>query len=773
MKKLISILFTALLSVAAFAQGLPSYTITKDGENFRAYRDGASINDPQPIENVIGLIRTNSNNNASIQFGNGTDVLNIGGMGISFGQGWNSVALSGAITSSNKETIRLESSLSLESSANIANTNADGSAIFSISSGSITITGGTISATGDAVSTGSGAVTVRGGTISSTEGAAVLSNAGQITITGGTLTSLMHEAAVSFEGTVALSGNPTINGTISAPNGIRVNELFDPDENKKYTLLLKQPTVGSVAVTNGAPFIGNFTLTNAGYILNAQGNNLVVAEAAPAPYEYVITGSGTEFTARRNGVVVGRENSTIYAVIDSIKTNAVGNDCTIQFGNGTDVLNLGWNRINFNNETNGRDWGLITLLGKVAGLDEYTIWINKVSVKSEADISGSDYGAAIENTGGNIHVIDGTISGYYSILNIDATGSLILSGNPTINGTISGFEPGKIRAADNFNPSENKKYILEFRDISVGDIAVDWGINFVNNFVLANEGYILEVFGDFIVVASATPPPYEYIITGYGNMFTATRGGGVIGRENNTIQAVIDSIRTNAGGNNCTIQFGANASVLNIGLANISFSGAWGTVTLKGRISSSDKYTIDISTGSTIKNEADISNTGGGVAIQNSGRATLVLSGNPTINGTIYGFAPERISVDDELFAPSEDKKYTLHFNPISAGMVTVTYGWRFVNNFELANKGYILEEHGDNLIVVSLAPPLMYSVTLIFGGGSPRVTSYEAGDTVKINAATPPTGQEFERWKINSRNRPVTLDSVNLNNPNLTFLIR
>lgn len=77
---------------------------------------------------------------------------------------------------------------------------------------------------------------------------------------------------------------------------------------------------------------------------------------------YIITGSGTSFTATRNSATIGSAGQPIQTVIDGIRTHAAGAACAIQFGNGIETLNIGSARIFFRGS-----WGLITMSGKITG----------------------------------------------------------------------------------------------------------------------------------------------------------------------------------------------------------------------------------------------------------------------------------------------------------------------------------------------------------------------------------------------------------------------
>jgi len=130
---------------------------------------------------------------------------------------------------------------------------------------------------------------------------------------------------------------------------------------------------------------------------------------------YIITGSGTSFTAKKNGAPVGTANRTINDVIDAIKTDAGGANVAIQFGDGTSVLDIGAAsaRFGFNS---GDIWGGIALSGKITSSASPAIDINSVFITSIADIStsrapadGNAGGAAIDN-GGTLIINGGTVT---------------------------------------------------------------------------------------------------------------------------------------------------------------------------------------------------------------------------------------------------------------------------------------------------------------------------------------------------------------------------
>jgi len=158
---------------------------------------------------------------------------------------------------------------------------------------------------------------------------------------------------------------------------------------------------------------------------------------------YIITGSGTQFTATKDGAPVSN-NQPIQTVIDAIKLDASGSDCIIQFGNGTSTLNTETANITFDGGTTGEAWGLITLTGKLtsacSGHGNGVVYMtNGVSINSQADItstSTSDFIVTLYNDStGTLTISGGTVSAIeefgIAIYNI-GTGTLNISG-----GTVS------------------------------------------------------------------------------------------------------------------------------------------------------------------------------------------------------------------------------------------------------------------------------------------------------------------------------------------------
>jgi len=128
---------------------------------------------------------------------------------------------------------------------------------------------------------------------------------------------------------------------------------------------------------------------------------------------YIITGSGTAFSATTGGAAVGTAGQPIKDVINAVRTHAAGKDCQIQFGNGTAVLDLGTATAYINNS--GGTWGTVTLRGKVTSA---TASLNP-TIEFEDNVSGIVInGTEIANTGGE----------YSTALSFSSRGKLTISG---------------------------------------------------------------------------------------------------------------------------------------------------------------------------------------------------------------------------------------------------------------------------------------------------------------------------------------------------------
>ncbi|MCL1921390.1 MAG: hypothetical protein FWG50_10000 [Kiritimatiellaeota bacterium] len=418
------------------------------------------------ISNAIDIIRADAGGNAcGITFGANnaelhasTDTITFDGAG---SPSWGHITLRGTIMSlAHYEAVRFENGVSATvASARITNESTiGGHTLRCNASGAVEFTDCTIVAqSGYALyNNGAGPVTLRGSVFSSerTDGT-IYSQSGDLNILGGQV----ENSGVGFSivhlnnGNIRLGNSPTFRNAISAPaSRIIVNtsgpDAFNPGNNVCAVNITGTIVDGtSVAVVGGANFMGNFTSANAGYRLLPGGANLILTTHG---YDYTITSSGTAFTATRDydGVLVGTANVAIQTAVNAIRHDAAGKDCAITFGAGS-TLDLGTAGIDFNNSASP-SWGQITLHGAVtsARASNYTIHAQDgVSVASDADITNTgasgqavscssaatlsihggavsatgSSGVGISNSGGTVHIHDGTVSGGHGINNGSGT----------------------------------------------------------------------------------------------------------------------------------------------------------------------------------------------------------------------------------------------------------------------------------------------------------------------------------------------------------------
>ena len=170
--------------------------------------------------------------------------------------------------------------------------------IFNRDSGAVNVYGGTVRTTTGYYAifnqdTGSitvgGSAMVRGNPSSITYGTVYNRTNGVVNVLGGTVQSdaaVMNAVCNASDGVVNLGNAPTVSGRIqSRAGGVRVNtsrvDAFFASKN--YTVTVTDTPIVSgttVAVTDGAAFLGSFTPGNAGYNLKAGGADIVLS----APY---------------------------------------------------------------------------------------------------------------------------------------------------------------------------------------------------------------------------------------------------------------------------------------------------------------------------------------------------------------------------------------------------------------------------------------------------------------------------------------------------------
>ncbi|MDR0517020.1 MAG: T9SS type A sorting domain-containing protein [Fibromonadaceae bacterium] len=224
---------------------------------------------------------------------------------------------------------------------------------------------------------------------------------------------------------------------------------------------------------------------------------LLFASVALAQTTYIITGTGagntSPFTVTGGGL--NTSNADIQTVIDAIKANAGGNPCTIQFEDGTNTLNIGYES---GIEFDGTDdaWGLITLTGKLTssfGSPPYyrpVALTNGVSVESTADIKNTNTNeSVIVNWGiGTLNIKGGTLLAMNSeaVTNM-SSGNIIISGTANLisanlnAGTVVNGSSGKINITGGTVSITSHKQAVY--NASTGEINISGGM------IKATDGY--------------------------------------------------------------------------------------------------------------------------------------------------------------------------------------------------------------------------------------------------------------------------------------------
>ena len=504
--------------------------------------------------------------------------------------------------------------------------------------------------------------------------------------------------------------------------------------------------------TSGGTFNVTFTPTTAG----AQSATLTISSSGAESKTISLSGTGTtpicEIT--QTGMKYVNLNNALSAVTTNQTIKLLQ---TITHPSAVSITN----KI-FTFDMNGYDLNISFLLGNAVILNGSEI---KMTGTGEFNVSGG--------TGTGVNIYNG---GKITVTNVTGqTGVQVNNGTAIVTGNTASLSTGYSVRANNGSVTVggNATGGVWAADNSTVTVEGIVSPNNNNNYIRVGSTYKVEEDG----VVSTTNPGYVeytddenyvwvrdknmYFITGSGTAFTAKKAGATVGTANQPIQTVVNAIKTHAAGADCKIFFGNGADELNINTASAEFnySGtpSWGKISLYGKITSANSGTNSATVvfsnatataqieiiGTTIINTATNGN-----AICNQSAGSIRLGSNPTITGRIYKTSTGNLGAltgTTNTFAPSSGKKYRLHFQTYTSGMTAVENGKNFISNFELANSSYGLLARGEDLVILQL-PINIVTVVAGTGGGS-----YGTGETVTITASTPPAGQIFKQWKVNS----------------------
>ena len=440
----------------------------------------------------------------------------------------------------------------------------------------------------------------------------------------GTWTSTVTPAAPS-------SGNITLKtthqnssgGWISIPAG--------------YESVATNTAAFSINSTGTQMTITNSANANAEFWGKTEGTYIKDGGTGNTPVSYIITGSGTSFTAAKNGVTVGTANQTIDNVITAIKTDANGANVAIQFGNGTNVLDIGTSGVQFANS--GGTWGNIAISGKITS-SVGTISITNVSITSTADITSTytsttiSNNYAIYNSGSTVTITSGTVSATGS----GSTNGIYNSGTLTINGgTVS------VTHADSNNGIYNYNGTVIINNGTVSVTKGDGIRNSGSSTVTVKGGNVQSVSGRAINSSGGSTVTITGGTVSSSSTSNAITCDGTLNISNGTIKSTNTNGTAIQTDNSCTATISGGTiespqtAILNGGTLNMT----GGTVTATGTgvstcaISNVGSTAILTITGGTVSAPNAGSN---GYAIRNASGGTVTITSPPAvINGKTEG----------------------------------------------------------------------------------------------------------------------------------------
>jgi len=444
---------------------------------------------------------------------------------------------------------------------------------------------------------------------------------------------------------------------------------------------------------------------------------------------YIISTSETGFTATKNSAIIGVAGQPIQNVIDAIKNDAKGADCSIQFGNGeTDTLSLVRdNYITFDGGANKTDWGKVVLLGNIKTVYSdntpgIVYLINGVSLESKAIIIGYNtaiYNASVGNvtvSAGKLHshtsgcavfngstgtvtVNDGYLEGSTYAIHNGSTGSVFINGgivdtfnDPTIYNSSSGTIIATGGTVSSRNSSGLAIYSIGKGKVKVSGNAVLTSVN--SN---TNRGTIYIAEDDSNAVASLEITGGTVKNTGNGNAVYNGSASTVIirGGDISTLSTSIQAAVNNGAKGRIIIEGGTILSsynaVRNTATGIINING--GTFSSPGNIIGNDSTgTINVSNGSfstdQVKDMSLVRNGGSGTinisggtfespnnSIYNGSIGTINISGGTikSPGGSVYNFSTGTINISGGKIETAGTNNGTLH--NYSTGIINISGG--------------------------------------------------------------------------------------------------
>jgi hypothetical protein len=353
---------------------------------------------------------------------------------------------------------------------------------------------------------------------------------------------------------------------------------------------------------------------------------------------YIITGSGTAFTAVKNGQTIGTASRPIQTVIDAIRTNANGSACVIMFGDGAATLNIGTASASFS----GTGWGLITLTGKITG----SITGNNNGVIVIADAVSVTSTADIENTS--------TTNGVNAIRNA-STGTVTISG-----GTVSARGGGN----GVWNASTGTVNISGGTVQQVGETGGVWVVcNYSTGTVNISGGTVSATAG----VAVYNSSTGKITVSGTAKLTSA-----------NT-EATESTIYLKDSGTATAVRLEiTGGTVENTNTGNAIYNASTGAVNISGSVSADTGYSV----------------------YMNNASATLTLDGSPAITGRIRPSAAGKLTAASGFTPGGEYTLEYASYAPSAIAVVAgASYLSSFTLYDQTA---WSLAASGNNIVIVS-----------------------------------------------------------------------
>jgi hypothetical protein len=516
------------------------------------------------------------------------------------------------------------------------------------------------------------------------------------------------------------NGKITYTWTESDPAADSYDVYYIQGDNKTAAEV-KASTTKIIGATSGGEITGLTNGTTYCVIVSANKAEYPsidsgVETATPAMV-YRITGSGTEFTATKNGATFGTANQPIQDVINAIRGDASGTVCIIHFGDGNTALDIGSSSVSFANDGTNT-WGLVELGGKitssVSSTTSGTIAIaDTVSVTSTADIAntatGTDGRAIYNNSTGTLTICDGTVSATTSrAVHNASTGAVNISG-----GTVSTTSSPAV-----YNASTGAV------NISGGTVSATTSSAVYN----ASTGKIT-VSGTETIITS------ENISGSSGTIFIANNGsggdrliieGGTV--KNTASNAAARAIYNNSTGaltiSGGTVSATTGYAVYNYSTGKITVSGTETMITSEstnGTIYLYAESPLEI-TGGTVENTSTTTTS----AIRNNYNGTVIISGGTVSAKTGYA-----------VYSTGNNAVVT-----ISGGTVSATTGCAVYNNqagkITVSGTAKVTSANTDaaqgTIFIASSGTAIV--ARLVIEGGTVENTSTTTGNAI-YNAST------------------------------------